>query len=436
LRHLIRLYPKSWRERYGPEVTDIVARRRASPGEIVDLVLGALRAHVERTFVERLVFVPEFGFRPAGTRVLHRRVAATVARTTVGIVSAAAAPEQTDVLVESDSHTETGPDTWLLKIDRAGVEERAGAEPQVAMIVGGKHYAPLRIEPRLSSSNGYDLRALTFPTIAPNAGFAELCVTRNGEEWRLPFALGPTTFVGGRARVALQRDAIALFLTAVARSASYVAIALEAHARQAGAHVLTIGTGGGPMHVPAKLKTVQRAPAFPLLLEDGTGQRSEELVRMREITRGPTTGSADRWPLRVTSTFARPHADSDSLVVVVPCVVIGEQTEPVAVDLRSLPVNVQLGQHCLEVLSAGVSPDRPPRTRIVFQLPELGASRHLLGPGRLVAHGMRADMSTRGAPDDEQRMWIDTVIPDAPIVTLQDALVRVDGPWRLPIPPA
>jgi hypothetical protein len=80
-----------------------------------------------------------------------------------------------------------------------------------------------------------------------------------------------------------------------------------------------------------------------------------------------------------------------------------------------------------------MSPDNPPRTRIVLELPALPGSRHLLGPGRVTAHGMREDLSQRGAPDPDRRMWIDTVLLEEPFVTIETALVRVDGPWRLPI---
>jgi hypothetical protein len=42
---LVRLYPRAWRDRYGPELEDILAARSPSPGLLVDVLLGALDAH-------------------------------------------------------------------------------------------------------------------------------------------------------------------------------------------------------------------------------------------------------------------------------------------------------------------------------------------------------------------------------------------------------
>jgi hypothetical protein len=43
---LIRLYPKAWRERYGDEFSEVLLGQRASVGMIVDVVGGALDAHL------------------------------------------------------------------------------------------------------------------------------------------------------------------------------------------------------------------------------------------------------------------------------------------------------------------------------------------------------------------------------------------------------
>ena len=155
---------------------------------------------------------------------------------------------------------------------------------------------------------------------------------------------------------------------------------------------------------------------------------------MRQVSRTPDVSAPDPWPLRITSIFEWPHSDSTGGVVIVPCVVIGEQTDPVVVDLRSLPADLRLGTHQLRIIHTEVSPKNPPRTRIVFQLLEPAGPRHFLGPGNLLAQGMPADLSFRGEPDEQQLMWMDTIIPDAPIVTLTNALVRVDGPWTLRLP--
>ena len=78
--------------------------------------------------------------------------------------------------------------------------------------------------------------------------------------------------------------------------------------------------------------------------------------------------------------------------------------------------------------------DNRPRTRIVLDLPVLPGSRRLLGPGNVVAKGMPTDLSQGGVPDAQRRMWIDTVVLEEPVITATTALVRVDGPWRFPLP--
>lgn len=129
----------------------------------------------------------------------------------------------------------------------------------------------------------------------------------------------------------------------------------------------------------------------------------------------------------------RPHADATALALVVPCVVVAEITESTTIDLRTLPADVQLGPYRVHVVRTEVSPDSPPRTRIVFDLPSLPGSRQLLGPGNVRAQGMRSDLSQRGVPDAQGRMWLDTVVLEEPVITATTALVRVDGPWRFPL---
>ena len=43
---LLRLYPARWRERYGEEFAEVLARQRASPGLVLDVLDGAVDAHL------------------------------------------------------------------------------------------------------------------------------------------------------------------------------------------------------------------------------------------------------------------------------------------------------------------------------------------------------------------------------------------------------
>jgi len=60
---LLRLYPRAWRRRYGDEFESILDDRSLSPGDVVDVVHGAMDAHVR---VRRRSFQ---GFGRSGRRV-------------------------------------------------------------------------------------------------------------------------------------------------------------------------------------------------------------------------------------------------------------------------------------------------------------------------------------------------------------------------------
>ena len=46
MRWLLRLYPAQWRERYGEEFDAVLASQRASPGLVLDVLGGAIDAHL------------------------------------------------------------------------------------------------------------------------------------------------------------------------------------------------------------------------------------------------------------------------------------------------------------------------------------------------------------------------------------------------------
>jgi hypothetical protein len=50
---ILRCYPRAWRERYGDELADMVAREPRSPRLAFDLALGALDAHLHPQVGER-----------------------------------------------------------------------------------------------------------------------------------------------------------------------------------------------------------------------------------------------------------------------------------------------------------------------------------------------------------------------------------------------
>jgi hypothetical protein len=101
-------------------------------------------------------------------------------------------------------------------------------------------------------------------------------VSHGPHEWRLPFTLDSSSFIGEPAGLAVEHESVTIRVTAVARSRDHVAVAIEARAGGADARVTTIGTGGGPTTFQKHVKS-ERKPAYPLVLEDEQGRRSESI---------------------------------------------------------------------------------------------------------------------------------------------------------------
>jgi hypothetical protein len=432
MKHLVRLYPKTWRIRYGAELATLVQRRRASFGEALDLVRGAVDAHLHPWVAPALVFVPELGFRPVGTRVLQKRAEACVDGTWLRILSVAAAPDRTEVLLEWEPPEKPeGPDNWVLRIDRSGVHERPPAELAAALVAGENEHALLRADHRFRSASGYDLVDMTFPCVVAGASEAQLTVRHGEREWRVPFRLVTGSFLGGPAAAETEHEGIVLRATAVARLDTQVVVALEAATRGPGTRVARIGSGA-PSASPRQRKVPHPGKiADPVVLQDDRGRRSEELRRLHHFSREADLSSADPWPSRITSVFGAMDPGASSAVLSVPSMLIDEGAGSVVVDLRTLPTDIELGAHRIRVLRAEESPVNRGRRRVVFQCFEPGGPRHLLGPGSVRAEGIPADLSIRGQPDERQQLWMDILVPEAPIVTLTGAVVRVDGPWNL-----
>lgn len=74
MKRILRLYPAGWRERYGQEMESILEERAVGPFEMVDLLLGALDAHLH--------------LRGLGNRSEHRK-GITMSLRTAGIAAIA-----------------------------------------------------------------------------------------------------------------------------------------------------------------------------------------------------------------------------------------------------------------------------------------------------------------------------------------------------------
>src|SRR5207247_9025647 len=100
MKHLLRLYPRNWRDRYGAEIGALVERQRLSVKGLLDLLKGAADAHLHPALAAQHVFVPTIGFRPAGTRTLLERAETSADDTHLTILAVAATPERTELMVE------------------------------------------------------------------------------------------------------------------------------------------------------------------------------------------------------------------------------------------------------------------------------------------------------------------------------------------------
>ncbi len=254
---------------------------------------GALEAHFRGSDTQELVFVPEIGFRPRGTRVLVQPSEARVADTSVRVLAVAASGDVTEVLVEwerVDSAQNVCALGW-------------GGDVDAGLVVGGRTYAPLRKVDRLSAVSGYALRDLTFPRLPIGTKKAELRVRESDHEWRVPLQVKRGDFVGRSSTAEVEHEGIILRGTAVARHHDQVVVALEAGTTKSGAGVAQIGSGG-PVTIPPQMKMpLQQSSVAAVTLEDDRGNRGEELRRLTHFSRMPGQSSIDAWPLRIVSVF-------------------------------------------------------------------------------------------------------------------------------------
>lgn len=124
---LLRLYPRSWRDRYGDEVAALLDERRQGPLDALDLLLGALDAHLRGRRC-RVWRVRQDRSRPARPR-LHPIVLLTM---TAGAGAAAYACVMSLVALAAPD-----PDQWM-GWGPAGLA--AGAGTVLAAIAGSTRW--------------------------------------------------------------------------------------------------------------------------------------------------------------------------------------------------------------------------------------------------------------------------------------------------------
>jgi hypothetical protein len=77
MRHILRLYPSTWRRRYGEELTDLLDELPATPATTLDLLRGAITLHF-RALTDRLApRLVSAGGPPMPTHAFQRHPTAT-----------------------------------------------------------------------------------------------------------------------------------------------------------------------------------------------------------------------------------------------------------------------------------------------------------------------------------------------------------------------
>jgi hypothetical protein len=438
VKHLVRLYPKRWRDRYAAEITALVQRERASVGGVIDLLRGAIDARLHPALAQQLVFVPTIGFRPRGTRTLLERAETTENDTHLTVLAVAASPERTDMIVE-----------WERTADPAvctpgSAPPPASAPPpdltlSAALIAGATRHDALTMERSAYNSLGWAIRTMTFPPLPPATERIELRISDGLRDWRVPFRLVAGHIAARPIAVEAEHEGIRIRATAVAWDGDALVVALEAEAARS---VRMIGRpasnppflpGGGKLKIAAGV----REAGEPIVLEDDRGRRTEEVRRL--YSREPQQNAPGQsFVSRLSVAFAAPSSDATGAALVVPFVEITDLDQSVVAALRTVPVDLEMGEHRFRIVSVERYPDSDER-RVTLEIPLSSSSPRFIQPASVQGTGTRAGYAWGGGPWGEPgqgvaSMWMSIAVGDPPIVTFRGAVLRYDGPWRLELP--
>jgi hypothetical protein len=438
VKRLIDLYPRRWRERYGAELLEFIARRGTGLGTSVDLIRGAIDAHLHPEVVQRrfsalgsapaddLVFVPKAGFRSKhalGTRA--------------------------NVVVEKDGRTLTA----AITPDRDGIRLQFKITGIPAELVGsGTHLEdPVRIHddhgrdisrPRPRWQVGGNFRRTSDGTVtlgyttlleplARDVRAVQLELSDAAGEWKVNIPVEPEGFVGVPARVinvADTKHGITLAARFVARSESETAIEVDAYfdppepaedPRPARRSVRGIGYNGGPMS------------GYPmrewLTLRDDVGREHRELKEsfIEAAARGH----------REVITF--PAVDSEEGELTIPDVWTGELSDHTITISVPGEADVSI-VGCDAHIAASRVGERAETIRVDIAPLDGEADRQLLYLESLIVPGgdPRGTIGMSIVQCVGQQPYLELPDPTAVVreITLRGPVVRIRGPWTLRIP--
>ncbi|HET8569242.1 MAG TPA: hypothetical protein VFM93_09675 [Candidatus Limnocylindria bacterium] len=461
VRWLLRLYPREWRERYGAEIEALLERRPPTFASLVDLVRGILDAHLHPHLASELVFVPEIGFRPAGTRVLLERAQTMHDDAVVTIMSVAASPERTDVMVQWESHRDANvacatpvptPSTTVFSDQVASAKvfvpgtDRAEPAPtpwttaladQVAsakLVVPGTDFA----EPATNlgggtrafmTRRGWSVRTVSFPPLPAGTTGAEVHISNGETEWRVPFRICLGRVRASATHAETELHGITLRITAATRRGEEVVLDLEAQASNENLRLGSIGASPPPLLPPGVTPARNWSPgASALVLEDDGGRKVYERARIRPHEASlPATG-APRTTQRFASVFRPVDPDADSFKLIVPEVEVNQLEGATEVDLRSLPVDVDIAGQRFRVARVEPSQLGAPMRRLVIEIPPTEGPRRFARP--LSIRGLRvAGGGYAWGQDLDGTLWMETAVDEPPVVMFSGVSFKFEGPW-------
>ena len=400
--------------------------------------------------MERLVFVPLIGFRPAGTRVLRERAETTADGTRLMVRAVAAAPDRTDIVVEwerTGDPATCAPDSQLLVHSNLAPLEKG---LRAALVVGTNRLSAITMRRRamqMSIPLISAVDALTFAEIPRDADGVVLHISEGGSEWRVPLELILGEVNASHLAVEVAREGIVARATAVGRSENQLVVELEVAAPT------QIRQAGGPMPSTFRFSStsdddyeerMREGRRFfreffgerlrPMTLEVDGGARIEEVARLISFE-SQQAAAGHPYVNRFVVAFDAPSADAKRATLVIPFVELNDFAPSATADLRELPLDVALAEHRFRVVA--VEPHGEDQRKITIELAPSTAATRFVQPARL--HGSDPQFGwERHAVDAKlpghDAIWMATKVGDPPIVTFTGAVTRVDGPLRLELP--
>jgi hypothetical protein len=357
------------------------------------------------------------------------------------VLAVAAAPDKTEVLVEwerTGDPVTCAPGSQLFIYSNASPLEKGTA---AALVAGATSLKAIGMAQRAYHGSLQSIgmvHTITFPPLPLGAGSAELVVSDNGEEWRVPLTVGPGDVLATPLAARSVRDGIVIRATALARHAGELIVRMEVEGarqiRQVGepmpiAPTFAVDSEPDRQSRRAEMRRVFGDRARPITLEDDRGARHEEVRRMFDLE-SQQAGAGKPFVNRFAVVFDAPDSAARAATLVVPFVDIIDPEGSVTADLRQVPIELELGSYRFHVQSA--EPIASGRRRVIVEAKPSPRPPRFRHPSRMIG----ADPKEHSWPNAGlgEQVVLDAAVGDPPVVTFAGAVLRVDGPIRVELP--